>query len=722
MKRKTLHNRGVKLFFSVFVPLLTFSVSVRAQLTKNYATTAVSHSTGAAFSGTFNVPDFAKASDGTDTTYATLNAQTVLLAFNNSSFVEVGFPGNVPEGATVYVPVQDDTAQGLLSTLAGGTLGNLVTGLLGDQFLQVTVKTAAGTTVVSYSSQGNGTRNFTQGRFNFVKGADGQQYITFRANPGIVYSRIRVSAATSGLVAANYQLRVQDAFYLSGAYDACNPFLTTSYDATGITLGLLNGSGLPVKNAQRAIDTDTATFSTFGYGLATVGIGSVFSQDIHFSNLSKPGDQVKIKLRFPSSLLSANVLNTISISAYRHDTLLSTSSLSSLLNAQLLALLTINLNSNIPGTIQVAVDTTAAQTQQFDRIRISYTQLANGSLNEFMEVYSVDRVPAAPVVPVPAASSCPGTALRLAINNVKAGVSYRWYNNAGSVVSTDTFCNVTVPANGIVSNYYVTSSNCAGKESVGTLAAVTGTNANCVSFSPVAFLQGAFDGTRNRDVTPSWAAVLAANATVQPYSAPAFGYTGTETVLPAVFTSTAGNTDIVDWMLLELIDAAGTVVDRKAVFVLENGNVTNLDKSQPVMMKANAGSYYLTIRHRNHLGLSSNLNPYGGGENLFNFTTASDATLFGDANAYTTLNGRTVMRAGNANSNFNTRFNGTANDRDAILFFLGGNESATLFNVYTPVDVNMDGIVRFNGAANDRDALLFNLGGIEYNTIFEQKK
>ena len=80
------------------------------------------------------------------------------------------------------------------------------------------------------------------------------------------------------------------------------------------------------------------------------------------------------------------------------------------------------------------------------------------------------------------------------------------------------------------------------------------------------------------------------------------------------------------------------------------------------------------------------------------------------------------MRAGNANSNFNTRFNGTANDRDGILFYLGGNEAGTIFNVYTPADVNLDGNVRFNGAANDRDALLFNLGGSEYITIFEQKK
>jgi hypothetical protein len=164
MKKETLQARGWRLFapfFASFLGILAFSVTARAQLTKNYATTPVSHSTGAG--ATFNVADFANASDGTESTAATLNAQTILLVFNNSSFVEIGFPANVPEGATVYIPVQDDTTQGLLSTLAGGTLGNLVTGLLGDQFIEVTVKNSSGGNVVTYSSQGNGQRKFCKG-------------------------------------------------------------------------------------------------------------------------------------------------------------------------------------------------------------------------------------------------------------------------------------------------------------------------------------------------------------------------------------------------------------------------------------------------------------------------------------------------------------------------------------------------------------------------------
>nr|WP_118973990.1 hypothetical protein [Taibaiella koreensis] len=726
MKKKTLHLWDRLLFASVLLALLSSPFFANAQLTRNYATNAIAHSNGGGLiPTTFDVPDFANASDGILATSATLQAQTVLLGLlsQKSSFAEVGFSADVPDGATIYVPVQDDTAQGLLSVLAGGTLGNLVTGLLGNQRIEVAIKNNAGTVVVNYNSGGVGTRVFSQGRFNFVKDASGQSYITFRASAGISYSRIRVSVFTGGLVASSYTLKMQDAFYLSGAYDPCNPFVTTSYDATGATLGVLTGTdGLPVKNTQLAIDNDTATASTFGYGVATVALGSTFSQSIHYSNLSKPGDQVKLRLRFPQSLLSANVLNTMTIDAYRHDTLVSSSSFSGLLNAQLLALITLNLGNNIPAVFQLKVDTSAAQNMQYDEIRVTYQQLANISVSQFIELYGVERVPPAPIVPVPPVTSCPGTAMHLAVANVKAGTNYKWYNDAGTVVSTDTAYNMTVPANNVTVNFYVTTSTCPGVESARIPVAVTGTNGNCVSFSPIAYLQGTFDGNRNRDVTATWAAILAANATSQPYNVPPFNYPGTETVSPAIFTSTLANNDIVDWMLLELKDAAGNLVDRKAVFVLENGNLANLDKTQPVVMKALSGSYFLTIRHRNHLALSSNLTPYVAGDNLFDFTSATDATLFGDANAFITLNGHTAMRGGNANSNSNTRFNGATNDRDVILQYLGGNEASTIFNVYTPVDVNLDGNVRFNGSGNDRDALLLNLGGSEFITIFEQKK
>jgi hypothetical protein len=712
MKRRPLLRRRLRLYatvLSLVSGIIVLPITLHAQLTKNYATDEISHSTGALFSGTVNVPDFANASDGVESTAATLNAQTVLLVLSNNSFVEFGFTANVPAGSMLYIPVQDDSTQGLLNTLAGGSLGDLLTGLLGDRSFQVEIKSSTGTSLVTYNSAGNGTRVFPQGTFNFVKDASGQSYITFKANTGVNYSRVRVTANTSGLVSATYQLKVQDAYYLSGAATPCDPFLTTSFDAQGLSLSLLNSSGTPVKNAQHTIDADTANFSTFGYGTVNVGALGNISQDIYFSNLSKVGDEVKMKFRFPPSLLALGVLNNINVSAYRNDTLVAATDIDSILSLQALGLLQTGINNNLPVYVQIPVGATA----QFNRVRITYNQLLSAGANQMLELYGVDRVPPQPAVNVPAGVSCPATTTRLSITNVTAGVSYKWYDSSNVVVSTDSFYVATVPANGVTKNYYVTSSDCPGKESVPTVVPVIGDNTNCVAVSPVSFLQGAFNPVTNmnKDVTPAWAAILAANATSQPYNISPFGYAGTETVDPSIFTSTAANDDVLDWMLLELKDSSGTLIDRKAVLVLENGNVTNVDKTQPVMLKANTGQYHLTIRHRNHLGLSSNLSTFVAGQNIFDFTVATDAQLYGNASAFNIINGKTVMIAGNANGNNFVSYAGSGNDRAVILSVIGGLNTNIVNNIYSSADLNLSGSVYYSGTGNDRAIILNSLGG-----------
>ena len=244
-----------------------------------------------------------------------------------------------------------------------------------------------------------------------------------------------------------------------------------------------------------------------------------------------------------------------------------------------------------------------------------------------------------------------------------------------------------------------------------------------IKLTAKAFLRGAFNGTRHKDVTTAWVNVLKAKALSQPYNTAAFGnYAGTESVTAAAFTATAADNDVLDWVLLELKKADGTLVERHAALILENGNIVSTDKVSAVSFKAQPGSYHLTIRHRNHLGLSTELINFTAGNNNFNFTTATDATLFGTAAAFTTMNGKTLLIGGNANSNLNVRYNGPANDRDAILAFLGANETGLTAGVYTAQDVNMDGTVRYNGPANDRDFLLLMLGASEVGFIQQQIK
>ena len=160
----------------------------------------------------------------------------------------------------------------------------------------------------------------------------------------------------------------------------------------------------------------------------------------------------------------------------------------------------------------------------------------------------------------------------------------------------------------------------------------------------------------------------------------------------------------------------GHWVGKRAGFVLENGDVVDVDGSSPITFNVAAGNYYITVRHRNHLSLSTeqpvSIAATSSGYH-FDFTIANDSQLYGASTSFYTSGATTLLLAGDANSNGVVRYNGPGNDRDAILNYLGGNEVGFVSGIYRTEDVNLDGIVRYNGPNNDRDALLSALDGNE---------
>jgi len=221
----------------------------------------------------------------------------------------------------------------------------------------------------------------------------------------------------------------------------------------------------------------------------------------------------------------------------------------------------------------------------------------------------------------------------------------------------------------------------------------------------------------------------------QPFNTAAFGtYSGTESVSPGFFTSSSiSTTDIIDWILLEIKNSSNVLVTRRAAFVREDGEIVDLNGVSPVTFPGLvSGNYYLTIRHRNHLGISTqNLLPItskGLGvapviSTDFDFRTETNANIFGDALAYKVVGGNNLMICGNANSNANIRYAGPSNDPASILVFLGSVVGTVTSNVYSANDVNLDGTVRYAGPSNDPGFLLSNaLGSSTVLVINEQKR
>ncbi len=133
----------------------------------------------------------------------------------------------------------------------------------------------------------------------------------------------------------------------------------------------------------------------------------------------------------------------------------------------------------------------------------------------------------------------------------------------------------------------------------------------------------------------------------QPYSIDPLAkwyYTGTESVMAIP------NADIVDWLVIELRNAASaatatglTMVDQKAAFVLKDGSVVASDGfSMPKSYATFTLDPYIVIWHRNHLGILSNnpLNLVGVGLYSYDFTAGpGQAHMNGQTNLGGTIYG-----------------------------------------------------------------------------------
>jgi hypothetical protein len=155
----------------------------------------------------------------------------------------------------------------------------------------------------------------------------------------------------------------------------------------------------------------------------------------------------------------------------------------------------------------------------------------------------------------------------------------------------------------------------------------------------------------------------------------------------AITLAVTGNDAIVDWVFLELRSGTSgntTVVSTRAALLQKDGDIVDMDGVSPVKFTgATLGSYYISVRHRNHLGFrTSNLVSLSSTPVLLNFTNNS-VTLHG-ATPVAVVGSVFAMNSGDSN------FDGSIDAFDTILW----ETQNGLFDDYTSnADYNLDGSV-----------------------------
>lgn len=192
------------------------------------------------------------------------------------------------------------------------------------------------------------------------------------------------------------------------------------------------------------------------------------------------------------------------------------------------------------------------------------------------------------------------------------------------------------------------------------------------------------------------------------YPLPGGSYSDRPTVIPIAADENA----VVDRIVVELRNATNPaqVLATRHVWLQRDGDIVDMDGSSPVRFTLDHGSYYVAIRHRNHLGfMTATPVTFTTSPTAIDFTSPSTATFGTEARRI--QDGMALAWCGDVTFNGRTAYVGSNNDRDPILIRIGGSNVLQVIDGYHPEDVNLDGQVKYSGSGNDRDPILQTIGG-----------
>ncbi|MBL7984121.1 MAG: hypothetical protein JNM91_03945, partial [Flavobacteriales bacterium] len=237
------------------------------------------------------------------------------------------------------------------------------------------------------------------------------------------------------------------------------------------------------------------------------------------------------------------------------------------------------------------------------------------------------------------------------------------------------------------------------------------------------FLEGAyqpnFPGLQRSDLFPAGMLPME-----EPYTGMAFSQMGSggENISSNTFNP-QGNTLPVDWVMIELRSPQipTEVLATRNAILLDNGHVVDTDGLSSVAFYGlSPGPYYVSVKHRNHLGAMTAqpvvLNYFG---SFLDFTSPN-VPLFGQG-AMREVNGKRMLWSGDINHDGVLKYTGPSNDRDPILVSVGGGTPNNSVTGYKLEDINLDGVVKYTGQNNDRDPILVNVGGSTPNSTRQEQ-
>jgi hypothetical protein len=175
--------------------------------------------------------------------------------------------------------------------------------------------------------------------------------------------------------------------------------------------------------------------------------------------------------------------------------------------------------------------------------------------------------------------------------------------------------------------------------------------------------------------------------------------------------------NIVDWVWVEIRSSADNtnVIDSRSALVQRDGDIVDFDGVSDLIVRGVVDSYYVVVKHRNHLGvMSSNPISLNVSSTFLDFSNSSTSTFGSFAQAELDT-GRMALWTGDVNNNGQIRFSGSNNDtnviKDEILAHpLNGFHSVTYTATgYLSIDVDMNDNGKFSGSNNDSNIIKDNV-------------